>query len=199
MDERALVAVLVTCTDLEELRRLLPDLPDRLQPACWRRIGQLAGAREELWAEVRVAADGRVGRGFLEGVGVEGATYALVVDALDSPHWLVVEEACFLAGELGDTRFVPRLVDLAGTHEEPLVQEAALGALGAIGDDRAIPVVRACLESRNVYLRRRAVVVAVAFDDPVIEEALARAREDRDPQVRAILADLDAEPEGGYQ
>jgi HEAT repeat protein len=123
---------------------------------------------------------------------VHGLTERVVRDALDSPHWLVVEEACFLAGELGELGLVPRLVELALGHEEPLVREAALGALGALGDDRAIPAVLAALASSNVYLRRRAVVVATAFEDSRLDAALLRAREDRDPQVRAILADLDA-------
>lgn len=192
MDETEILAALLEGNDVEKLRALVHDLPPRFAPACWRRIGALAGAPQELWEEVKAYPDARVARAFLEGVGAHGLTEELVVEALDSPHWLVAEEACFLAGELGDVRVVPRLVELALGHEEPLVREAALGALGALGDDRAIPAVLAALGASNVYLRRRAVVVASAFEDPQLRQALTLAREDRDPQVRAILAELDA-------
>jgi len=199
MDEAHLLGALVEGDDVEELERLARELPSRLVPACWRRIGTIAGARGDLFARASAHSDPRVGRAFLEGVGVAGARADVVRQALESPHWLVVEEACFLAGELGDRDLVPRLVELALGHEEPLVKEAALGALGALGDDRAIPAIVSALASTNVYLRRRAVVVAWAFEDPGLAEALAAAHGDRDPQVRAILADLEAgtsDPEG---
>ena len=104
----------------------------------------------------------------------------------------VVEAAAWALGERGDGQsadVVPRLVVLATDHTDALVREAAVAALGSIGDLAGLPaVLRATGDKAAV--RRRAVVALAAFDGPEVEAALHRATEDRDWQVRQIAEDL---------
>ena len=72
---------------------------------------------------------------------------------------------------------------------EAMVREAAVAALGAIGDDRGLPAILAgCVDKAAV--RRRAVLALAPFDGPQVEAALAAALEDRDWQVRQAAEDL---------
>lgn len=74
-------------------------------------------------------------------------------------------------------------------HADPLVREAAVAALGAIGCERALAaVLQACSDRATV--RRRAVLALAAFTGPDVEAALARATSDRDWQVRQAAEDL---------
>ncbi len=83
------------------------------------------------------------------------------------------------------------LTDTAA-HPDALCREAAVAALGAIGDPTSLPVVlRAAADKATV--RRRAVVALAAFDGPEVDAALAVAATDRDWQVRQIAEDLLAE------
>jgi HEAT repeat protein len=127
--------------------------------------------------------------------------------ALDDPDPAVVEVAAFAIGEQEDctTSTIERLAELARDHRDPLVREAAVAALGAIGDVAGLPAVLAgTTDKPNV--RRRAVIALAAFEGPAVDEALERALQDRDWQVRQAAEDLtrdtpgqaagDAEPEG---
>ncbi len=110
--------------------------------------------------------------------------------ALEDAHWLVVEYAVFLVGEHRVKVFTERLLSLWRNHEEPLVREAVLAALASIGAKEAVPVILEGLAQRNVYIRRRAVVAACAFDSPELDNALKSMVKDRDFQVRALLRDI---------
>ncbi len=79
-----------------------------------------------------------------------------------------------------------QLIGVASDHEDARCRESAIAALGAIGDDRARPVIVAALEDKPA-VRRRAIVALANFEGPDIEAALARASEDRDWQVRAAV------------
>lgn len=81
---------------------------------------------------------------------------------------------------------------IATGHDEHLVREAAVAALGSIGDPVGLPAVLAALGERAT-IRRRAVVALAAFDGPEVDAALHRALEDRDRQVRQTAEDLLAE------
>jgi HEAT repeat protein len=104
---------------------------------------------------------------------------------------LVVEMAAWSCGEheqVSDT-ILARLISLAGAHDEPLVREACVAALGAIGDERGLPaILDGCRDKPAV--RRRAVLALAPFDGPEVDEALQRALSDRDWQVRQAAEDL---------
>jgi HEAT repeat protein len=81
------------------------------------------------------------------------------------------------------------LIDMASADTAPLVREAAVAALGAIGDDRAVDAIVAATRDKPA-IRRRAVISLVPFDGPEVDEAWARALTDRDWQVRQLAEDL---------
>jgi hypothetical protein len=111
--------------------------------------------------------------------------------ALDDPEWDVVEMACWALGEheVADDVTLERLIALATGHEEALVREAAVAALGAIGDSRGLPAILAGTRDK-APVRRRAAVSLAPFDEPEAEDALRVLLEDRDWQTRQIAEDL---------
>lgn len=102
----------------------------------------------------------------------------------------VVEVAAFAWGERTDgARAVGRLSALATTHEDSLCREAAVAALGSIGDPAgAAAVLAGCSDKATV--RRRAVLSLAAFEGPEVTAMLERLCEDRDLQVRQAAEDL---------
>jgi HEAT repeat protein len=102
---------------------------------------------------------------------------------------VVVEAACWAVGERRDRRALVQLGGLAGSHLDPRCREAAIAALGAIGDRRGLPAVLGGLEDRPA-VRRRAAVALAAFGGPEVEDALRRCLADRDWQVRQVAEDL---------
>jgi HEAT repeat protein len=120
----------------------------------------------------------------------------LLADADDS----VVEMAAWACGEQerADDGVLATLISLAAgaaAGRDPLVREAAVAALGAIGDDRGLDAILAATEDRPA-VRRRAVLALAPFLDPEhprvadVAAALARAATDRDWQVRQAAEDL---------
>jgi HEAT repeat protein len=104
----------------------------------------------------------------------------------------VVEMAAWAAGERGQKDAIGPLMALAvgrARHPDPLCREAAVAALGAIGDPRGLDAVVEALEDKPA-VRRRAAVALVAFDGPEAESALRRCLDDRDWQVRQVAEDL---------
>ncbi|MGZ0220404.1 MAG: HEAT repeat domain-containing protein, partial [Acidimicrobiales bacterium] len=83
----------------------------------------------------------------------------------------------------------PRLAELAQTHDDPLVREAAVAALGAIGHEDGLPAILAA-SSDKPAIRRRAVLSLAAFEGPSVDAAWERARNDRDRQVRDAVDEL---------
>ncbi len=114
-----------------------------------------------------------------------------LVPVTHDPDTSVVEMACWACGEHESDRdaVVDRLIELATGADEPLVREAAVAALGAIGDVRAVPaIVEATADKPAV--RRRAVLALAPFDGDAVDAALDRALTDRDWQVRQAAEDL---------
>ncbi len=111
-----------------------------------------------------------------------------VVERLADGDSTVAEVAAWALGELGE-RFplppgtVTRLAALATGHDDPLVREAAVASLGALGDPEGLPAILAATGDRPA-VRRRAVLALAPFDGPEVAAALERARSDRDWQVR---------------
>ena len=69
------------------------------------------------------------------------------------------------------------------------MREAAVAALGALGDPSALPVVLAACDDKPA-VRRRAVLALAAFDGEEVEARLRLALTDRDWQVRQAADDL---------
>ncbi len=115
-----------------------------------------------------------------------------LVGALGDDDDRVVEVAAWSCGEHESNRdpVINRLLTLADGSDDPLVREAAVAALGAIGDERAVPtIIAACTDKPAV--RRRAVLALSPFlGDPDVEATVDRALEDRDWQVRQAAEDL---------
>ena len=114
-----------------------------------------------------------------------------LVGALADSDVRVVEMAAWACGEHESDRreVVEALIVLAGTAEEPLVREAAVAALGAIGDPRGVPaIIAACSDKPAV--RRRAVLALAPFDGDDVDATIERALTDRDWQVRQAAEDL---------
>lgn len=102
----------------------------------------------------------------------------------------VVEQAAWACGERPATNHaVHALVALVLEHGEPLVREAAVAALGSLGDEQGLAaILHACADRAAV--RRRAVLALSPFDTPAVRDALRAARTDRDWQVRQSAEDL---------
>jgi HEAT repeat protein len=116
---------------------------------------------------------------------------------LEDPVDAVVEAAAYALGETGAAASVARLAGVAREHHDPLCREAAVAALGAIGDERGKPAVLAAL-SDVPAIRRRAVVALAAFDGADVDSALKERLSDRDWQTRqaaaAVLGTIENEP-----
>ena len=112
---------------------------------------------------------------------------ALLAD--DEP--LVAEAAAFALGEHPGA--TPRVVTALGrtttTHADALVREAAVAALGAIGDPSSLPAVLAACDDKPA-VRRRAVLALAAFEGPQVDERLKQALDDRDWQTRTAAEQL---------
>ncbi len=154
------------------------------------------------WAEARTD-DAVVVRRRANGLAVTLASRAserteaiieLLVQSIGDADDLCAESACFALGEVAvdhplTLMCVEHLAATATSHPEPLVREAAVAALGAIGHTSGrAAVLQACTDKPAI--RRRAVLALVAFDGPEVQAALARALTDADWQVRQAAEDL---------
>ncbi len=180
--------------DREELRALLGELPPELLAQGHRAYQSRFGPDDDMLALALADPDPRVGIAAVAAVPSERRNLEHAKRWMSDPSWIVVEFGAYVAGELEDRVLVPRLIELAEGHEEPLVRESALASLGAIGDQRAAPVVLRALASKNVYLRRRALVISVAFESEEINAAVEALRDDRDAQIRQLFVDLERDP-----
>jgi HEAT repeat protein len=150
------------------------------------RLGEL---RDEMLARALTDGDRGVRRRAAEvaathpGVDLSGA--------LDDVDDTVVEAAAWACGEHEDDRpaIVDRLLALAGSASEPLVREAAVAALGAIGTERGRAAIIAATRDKPA-VRRRAVLALAPFEGDDVEAAIDRALDDRDWQVRQAAEDL---------
>jgi HEAT repeat protein len=111
---------------------------------------------------------------------------ALLAD--DDPG--VAEMSAWASGERRPTEAgaVEALAAMAGDHDDPLCREAAVAALGALGDVAGLPAILGALDDKPA-VRRRAVIALAPFEGPGVEAALRRALDDRDRQVRQAAED----------
>jgi HEAT repeat protein len=125
----------------------------------------------------------------VRGQGSRSTLYALMQASLSDPDPLVVVGAAWFLAERRVKAAVDALVSTARTHDDVRGREAAVAALGAIGDVAGLPAVIDALEDKAT-IRRRATVALAGFDDPRADDALRRAAEDRDWQVRQAADEL---------
>ena len=127
--------------------------------------------------------------GITPGEDVVGA----LVAALDDRDVTVVEAAAWALGELGPAAIeagaVHGLSRVVTDHRDAIAREAAVAALGALGDPSGLPAVLAACSDRAA-VRRRAVLALAPFAGPEVDDALARALDDKDWQVRQAAEDL---------
>jgi HEAT repeat protein len=117
------------------------------------------------------------------GKGSRSKLPVLLTDRLADPEPLVAEAAAWSLGERRCPAAVATLDAMARGHADARCREAAVAALGAIGDPAGLPAVLAGLTDRPP-VRRRAVVALAGFEGPEVEEALSGCLEDPDWQVR---------------
>lgn len=110
---------------------------------------------------------------------------------LSDPDASVVETVAWACGERvpPEPGVVAALAELVTGHDDPLCREAAVAALGALGDPAGLPAILAATTDKPT-IRRRAVLSLAPFAGPEVDAALATALDDRDWQVRQAAEDL---------
>lgn len=104
---------------------------------------------------------------------------------------LVVESAAWALGEreAATQEILDSLSKVAVEHEVSICREAAIAALGAIGDEAGLPAILHGMTDKAT-VRRRAVLALSPFDSLEAHAALTAALDDRDRQVRQAAEDL---------
>jgi HEAT repeat protein len=125
----------------------------------------------------------------VRGPGSRSMLHHLLMEALGDPDPLVVVGAAWFLAERRVAAAVDALDVVARGHDDVRCREAAVAALGAIGDPRGLAAVIGGLDDKPT-VRRRATVALAGFDDPRVETALRRSAEDRDWQVRQAADEL---------
>lgn len=121
------------------------------------------------------------------------ASPAALLPLLDDADVTVIEAAAWALGERAQAAIaagaVERLARTATAHSDAIAREAAVAALGALGDRAGLPaILHACADKPTV--RRRAVLALAPFEGPEVDAALERALQDRDWQTRQAAEDL---------
>lgn len=152
------------------------------------RLGHLGA--EELGAAL-TDPSAAVRRRAAEEAGRAATTPSSLLALLGDPDPTVVEAAAWACGERRPVEppTVATLSGIALDHEDPLCREAAVAALGAIGDEAGLEAILAATGDKPA-VRRRAVIALAPFEGQDVDTALRRALEDRDRQVRQAAEDL---------
>lgn len=189
VQRRSVVAEAAANGDATPARDHLADSDDRVRETALRSLHRLGELDQHQLDQAAADDSARVRRGLAD----VGATdrRVRVADLITDPDESVCEVACWAAGERGsaDAALIELLATVATKHAEPLCRESAVAALGAIGSPLGLPAILAAT-SDKATVRRRAVLALAPFDSPEVTEALERALEDRDWQVRQAAEDL---------
>ena len=202
-------------------REALADDPDpRVRAAALAALVRAAPAgAEDAWAAATADRDPAVRRRAAELAPQlpVARTRAPLVTLLDDHDVTVVDAAAWALGEApegfgvadqsntwsSDAKTVDAVdidaVDVVGAlarvaveHRDALAREAAVAALGALGDARGLDaILHAC--SDRPAVRRRAVLALAPFDGPAVDAAISAALDDKDWQVRQAAEDLRAD------
>jgi HEAT repeat protein len=116
-----------------------------------------------------------------------------LIPLLDDADDTVVEATAYACGERqpAEPEAVAALAKVATDHGDGLCREAAVAALGSLGDVSGLSAILAATGDRAT-VRRRAVIALAPFAGPEVDAALTRARSDRDWQVRQAAEDIEA-------
>jgi HEAT repeat protein len=172
------------------------DLLDDPEPAvratalgALQRLSQLGA--DELAAAMADPSPVMRGRGAEVAAAWPGDEPPSLAGLLADPDPVVAEVAAWAAGERQppEPATVAPLIAMATGHDDALCREAAVAALGAIGDPVGLDAVLAATADKAT-VRRRAVIALAAFEGPRVDAALEAARTDRDWQVRQAAEDL---------
>jgi HEAT repeat protein len=179
--------------DMEAARRGLADPAPAVRATALGALGRLGRLDE---ADLRSAMGDpapQVRRRSAELSAVRPPLAASLIGLLADGDARVVEATCFALGELGAAVAAgPAVAALSGVvtgHRDPLCREAAVAALGAIGDRGGLEAILSATTDRPA-VRRRAVLALAPFDGPEVDAALQAALGDRDWQVRQAAEDL---------
>jgi HEAT repeat protein len=189
VDRRRAVAVAGHRGDVETARRVLHDPAPLVRATALGALDRLGALTPDVWAAAATDADPTVRRRAAELAARPGGPS--LGGLLDDPDPSVIEVAAWACGEQEAVSglVLRRLIDLAGDHDDALVREAAVAALGALGDEAGLPaILRATRDKATV--RRRAVLALAPFEGDDVAAALERALSDRDWQVRQAAEDL---------
>ncbi len=189
-------ADVVTSTDWQaQVRVFAADLPGPIRAYALASVVRNAPRPEAvpLWKQAAVDADARVrlrAAQLAPALGRSAASEVLTHLLADDDAW-VAEAAAFAIGEhpRPARATTDALAAAAEHHDDPLVREAAVAALGARGDAATLPIVLHACDDKPA-IRRRAVLALAAFDGPEVEARLRAALDDRDWQVRQAAEDL---------
>ena len=198
MQRRRSAALAGHLGDITTVRELLTDTDPNVRATALgalSRIGDLTAA--DLIAAMADASPIMRSRAATEAAAVaahqpaRGPVVVSLLDLLSDEDATVVEVAAWACGEQlpPDLAVVPVLVELAVHHDNALVREAAVAALGSIGDPAGLPAILTATTDKPA-VRRRAVLALAPFEGPEVDEALERAGKDRDWQVRQAAEDL---------
>ncbi len=192
VERRKAAAVAGHTGDEATARRLLDDADARVRATALAALDRLGTLTSDELRRALADADTAVRRRALGLAAARpGDGPPSTLDLLDDPDSVIAETAAWAAGE----RQPPEpgageaLARIATEHPEHLVREAAVAAIGAVGDPIGLPAVLAALGERAT-IRRRAVLALAAFEGPEVDAALHRALDDRDRQVRQAAEDL---------
>jgi HEAT repeat protein len=178
--------------DVTTARRLVADRAPSVRATA---LGALARAEALAADDLRAAlGDGSAvvrARAAELAAGLPGDAPPSLAEALIDRDPAVVEAAAWASGERtpAEPGIVRVLAGVATAHDDPLCREAAVAALGSLGDPDGLPAVIAATRDRPA-VRRRAVLALAPFAGPDVDEALTRARSDRDWQVRQAAEDV---------
>ncbi|MFN8019651.1 MAG: HEAT repeat domain-containing protein [Acidimicrobiales bacterium] len=192
---RRTVAIAGHTGDLATVREHLSDVNSSVRATALGALARLGDVQADDLRAALADADPQVRRRALEVVADLGgggpAAAVAILPLLDDPDETVVEVAAWASGERSPAEpgAVAALARLATEAPDALVREAAVAALGSLGDPSGLPaILAACGDKATV--RRRAVLALAPFEGEEVDAALARALDDRDWQVRQAAEDL---------
>lgn len=140
-------------------------------PFCWAEVSEdeqacpLCGGNMEEWDEKSFAEK--------------------LISALNHRERSTAYRACYILGERREKIAVKPLVDLLNKTDDHFLMEEIVGALGKIGDERAVPFLIKMLNSRSFLVRGKVAAVLGNFDgQEEVIEALKRAARDYSLYVR---------------
>jgi HEAT repeat protein len=173
--------------DADAARAMLDDRDGRVRAAAIGALVRLGAATRHDLDRAITDPDALVRRRICELASRQmDADFSLLLDDADAA---VVEAAAHALGETGAKGAIDRLARVASGHSDPLCREAAVAALGAIGDQAGKAAVLAALSDAPA-IRRRAVVALAAFEGADVESALQEHLADRDWQTRQAAAEI---------